>query len=80
MLTASFFGDVNEIELEKEATKIIAYPSQLKIVEKSNMKATVTNSYFKEGLYLIEVEYNAQKLFLNHTTSIEKEKTYTLRL
>lgn len=77
---ASFFGDVNEIETQKGKNKIIAYPSQLKIVATSNMKATVTNSYFKEGLYLIEVEYNAQKLFLNHTTALEKGKNIYLEI
>ena len=58
---ASLFGDVNEIEIDGKTTFI--YPNQLMIVEKSNLKVEVVNSYFIGSHYLIEANYNNLKIF-----------------
>jgi len=42
---ASLFDDVNEIEINKK--QVLLYPHQIKIVQNSNEKALVKNSYFK---------------------------------
>lgn len=58
---ASLFGDVNEIEINGRRQYI--YPHQLKIVEKSDLGAEVTHSYFLGNHYLIEAKYRNQVLF-----------------
>ncbi len=68
---ASLFDDINEIEINGEQK--LFYPHQIKIVEKSDKKATVTASYFKGFYWLIEVAYKQQKLFISHPSDIEKE-------
>ncbi len=62
---ASLFGDVNEILIDGEIHFI--YPHQLKVVEESGVKATVIHSYFRGSHFLIEAEYNNQKLFFEST-------------
>lgn len=59
-LIASFFGEFNIINNE------IIYAHQLKIVEKSKLKATVKNAYFKGNYYLIEAELNGRVVFFEH--------------
>ncbi|NIJ44019.1 ABC-type Fe3+/spermidine/putrescine transport system ATPase subunit [Wenyingzhuangia heitensis] len=65
---ASFFNEVNEIpykllNIQKKGTAVL-YPEQLKIVEKSDLKATVLNSYFKGSFYLIEVKFHQQQIII----------------
>jgi len=67
---ASLFDDVNEVIIDNK--KQLLYPHQIKIVEKSNLKATVLNKEFKGSSWLLEVKHNTQKLFIEHTNSIEK--------
>ncbi|MEN8704039.1 MAG: ABC transporter ATP-binding protein [Polaribacter sp.] len=67
---ASLFDDVNEVIIDNK--KQLLYPHQIKIVEKSNLKATVLNNEFKGSSWLLEVKHNTQKLFIEHTNSIEK--------
>ncbi len=62
---ASLFGDVNEILIDGNIHFI--YPHQLKVVEESGVKATVIHSYFRGSHFLIEAEYNNQKLFFEST-------------
>ncbi|WP_053990531.1 ABC transporter ATP-binding protein [Mangrovimonas sp. TPBH4] len=64
-LIASFFGEFNIIEGN------IVYAHQLKVVPKSNLKATVKQAYFKGGYYLIEADLNGDIVFLNHPKTIE---------
>ncbi|MDY0780438.1 ABC transporter ATP-binding protein [Tenacibaculum sp. IB213877] len=66
---ASLFDDVNELIVDEKSR--LLYPHQLKFVEKSNFKATVTNSYFKGFYWLIEVDYNSKKLFISNHEQIE---------
>ena len=65
---ASLFGDVNEIEIDGKTTFI--YPNQLMIVEKSNLKVEVVNSYFIGSHYLIEANYNNKTIFFESENSI----------
>ncbi|MDX6745581.1 ABC transporter ATP-binding protein [Polaribacter sp. PL03] len=66
---AALFDDVNEILLNEK--KVLLYPHQIKITDKSNLKATVSNSYFKGAYWLIEAEFENQILFLNHSLNLE---------
>ena len=67
---ASLFGDVNEILINGEIH--FMYPHQLKVVDESGVKATVLHSYFRGSHYLIEAEYNNQKLFFESTHHYDK--------
>ncbi|WP_152285854.1 ABC transporter ATP-binding protein [Flavicella marina] len=75
---ASFFGDVNEIALNKINTTenskktILLYPHEIKINSKATIEATVLQSYFMEGVYLIEVLFKEQILFVHHTEHLNK--------
>jgi len=69
--TASLFDDVNELVFNGKT--FLLYPQQIKIVESSSEKVKVSNSYFKGYYWLIEVEYQNQKVFVSHTESIPKE-------
>ncbi|OUS01551.1 ABC transporter ATP-binding protein [Flavobacteriales bacterium 33_180_T64] len=72
-LVASFFGEFNIIN------KGIFYAHQLKIVEKSNLKATVIRSYFKGNYYLIEAVLNNQNVFFENETKLENNQKVFLQ-
>ncbi len=42
------------------------YPNQIKLVENSEIKATVKTSYFKGDFYLIEANLNGKIIFFEH--------------
>ena len=65
---ASLFGDVNEIEIDGK--KQLIYPYQLKIVEKSDLKVQITNSYFLGNHYLIETIHNNGKIFFESENEV----------
>lgn len=67
---ASLFGDVNEITIDGKVKYI--YPHQLEIVDESDLKVEVTNSYFRGSHYLIEVKYDDDILFFEHNSEIKK--------
>ena len=67
---AALFDDVNELTFNNET--FLRYPDQLKVVEKSDILATVLNSYFKGSFWLIESAFNNQKVFVNHSKEITK--------
>ncbi len=69
---ATLFDDVTEITLN--GNRILLYPHQIKIVEKSDKKAIVINSYFKGSYWLIEAEFESQKIFLNYFSTIKTGK------
>jgi len=64
-LIASFFDEFNEIKGN------IIYANQLKVVDKSNLKAIIKQSYFKGYYYLIEGELNGEKIFFEHPIQLE---------
>jgi len=67
---ASLFDDVNEITINNK--RHLLYPHQIKIVQESALKAIVVNSYFKGSFWLIEAEFDEQKVFVNHFSDIKK--------
>lgn len=73
-LIASFFGEFNVID------DTIIYAHQLKIVDTSNLKATVLHSYFKGHYYLIEALLNDEIVFFESKTSLEKNTTKYLEV
>ena len=73
---AALFDDINEITIKGDL--ILLYPHQIKIVEKSEKKATVINSYFKGSYWLIEADFSGQKVFLNYFSNIETGKEICL--
>ncbi|HKJ06378.1 MAG TPA: ABC transporter ATP-binding protein [Flavobacteriaceae bacterium] len=62
---ASFFNEINEIDGK------LFYPNQIKIVDKSNHKATVTNTYFKGSNYLIEANLNGKTIFFENFQKLQ---------
>ncbi|MEJ6675775.1 MAG: ABC transporter ATP-binding protein [Polaribacter sp.] len=75
---AALFDDVNEITINKKT--VLLYPHQLKIVESSELIATVINSYFKGYYWVIEVEHENQKVFFNHFEKLDKGKNVFLSI
>ncbi len=61
---ASLFDDVNEVLIGD--TRELLYPHQIKIVEYSDLKAQVLNSYFRGFYWVVEVSLNNQVVYLNH--------------
>lgn len=69
---ASLFDDVNEININDKQS--LLYPHQIKIVEKSNFKVEVVNSFFKGFFWLIECKFENKTIFVRHSNSLEKYK------
>ncbi|EDP72757.1 multiple sugar-binding ABC transporter, ATP-binding protein [Flavobacteriales bacterium ALC-1] len=67
-LIASFFGEFNVIEPYG-----IVYAYQLKIVEQSDLKAVVKQSYFNGSSWLIEADYNSKSIFIEHNIEVNKD-------
>jgi len=65
-LIASFFGESNNL-----VGLGIVYAHQLKVVEKSALKAIVKTSYYKGNYYLIEADLNGERVFFEHPDIIE---------
>jgi ABC-type sulfate/molybdate transport systems ATPase subunit len=61
LYVSSLFGDVNEINCNGKSNFV--YPHQLKVVSKSDLKITITNSYFRGSHFLIEADYQSGSLF-----------------
>ena len=74
-LIASFFDEFNKIENHG-----IVYANQLKIVEKSDLKAIVKQSYYKGYYYLIEADLNDEKVFFEHPIQLEKNAIVYLEI
>ncbi|MEI7509593.1 MAG: ABC transporter ATP-binding protein [Flavobacterium sp.] len=70
---ASLFGDVTELEFEGKIH--YCYPHQLKVVEKSKLKVTILNSYFRGSHFLMEATNENGSLFFesNHCYPRETE-------
>ncbi len=77
---ASFFGDVNEIQLKnidpthKNNTSILLYPHDIRIDNTSNLKAQVQKCYLVQGIYLVEVRFKKNTIFLHHSELLKKEQ------
>ncbi|MCL7752385.1 ABC transporter ATP-binding protein [Polaribacter sp. Z022] len=75
---AALFDDVNEITINNKT--VLLYPHQITVVENSDLEATVLNTYFKGSYWLIEAEFENQKVFFNHTSEIQKSAKIYLQL
>ncbi|PRX48123.1 ABC transporter ATP-binding protein [Salegentibacter salegens] len=83
---ASLFGDVNEImlkdlfEAESSRKKVILYPEEIKLTQKSGIKATVKKSWFKGETWLIEADLNGKTIYFNHSKVLKKGKKVNLKV
>lgn len=64
-LIAAFFGEFNMID------GAIYYAHQLKVVPKSELKATVIRSYYKGDYYLIEANLKGNTIFFKYDNSLK---------
>ena len=62
---ASLFDDVSSVNINGKIC--LLHPKDIKIVNHSEYKATVKESYFKGVFWLIEAELNGAPVFLNST-------------
>jgi ABC-type Fe3+/spermidine/putrescine transport system ATPase subunit len=81
---ASLFGDVNEIperflNHSKENKTIFVYPDQLKVTEMSNLRATVSNCWFKGNGYLVEGIYENGKIWFENPSALRKDLMVCLK-
>ena len=67
-LVAAFFGEYNFLEPFG-----YVYAHQLKIVDRSEYKATVNTSYFNGKNHLIEAYYNSNVVFIEHSTRLDSD-------
>ncbi|GEC77325.1 ABC transporter ATP-binding protein [Flavobacterium aquatile] len=75
---ASLFGDVNELKIDGKQKYI--YPHQFEIVDKSDIKVEVLNSYFRGSHYLIEAKLNNEILFFENNSEIKKATQVHLKI
>ncbi|MFD1314773.1 ABC transporter ATP-binding protein [Namhaeicola litoreus] len=74
----TFFDDINEIKINGK--KVLLFPHQIKIVGNSALKATVLKNYFKGFYWLIEMDFQNQKIFVNSNQSIKIGVTVSLHV
>ncbi|SDB61265.1 ABC-type Fe3+/spermidine/putrescine transport systems, ATPase components [Flavobacteriaceae bacterium MAR_2010_188] len=82
-LIASFFEPHNKLlksDILENSTDedFYIYASQLREVEKSNLKVIVEKSYFEGNHFLIEGSFKAKPIFFNHENALEKGQTVYL--
>lgn len=75
---ASLFGDVNEVFIEGK--QLLVYPHQFEVVEFSNIKVKVINSYFKGSYYLIEAILNFDIIFFESKKDLYPEFELFLKI
>lgn len=66
---AALFDDINQIKVDGK--EVLLYPHQIKIVDTSEYRATVLKSYYKGFYWLIETEFEGQKVFLQNSGKVE---------
>lgn len=82
---ASFFGDVNEIKLKNIICKhpnnnsVILYPHEISIDNSSDLKAQVKQCYLMERVYLIEVVFKEEIIFIHHECPIKLDQEIGLK-
>jgi ABC-type sulfate/molybdate transport systems ATPase subunit len=83
---ASLFGEVNELKLSQltsvdgEDESILLYPHQLKVVDNGMLKATVKQSYFKGGHYLIKAVFDRKVIFFEHNSELSFNQEVSLMI
>ena len=66
---ASLFDDMNEIEMNGKT--LLLYPHQIHIVDELGDEAIVLQSYYKGSYWLVEAEFQGQKVYIKHSLEIE---------
>jgi len=66
---AALFDDINQIKVDGK--EVLLYPHQIKIVETSEYRATVLKSYYKGFYWVVEAEFEEQKVFLQNSGKVE---------
>ncbi len=72
-LIASFFGEYNEIDGYG-----IVYAHQLKVVDNSALKVTISQNYFKGSYYLIEGILNGKTICFEHPNALKVHQEVSL--
>ena len=76
---ASFFGDINELEIEGKM--LLVMPHQLKISQdETAIQVEVLKSYFKGSYYLVEALFKNQKIYFNTAIPVENGENIFLKL
>ena len=73
-LIASFFGEFNIINNK------VVFAHQLQLVDYSDLKVMVKQSYFKGNNYLIEADFDGEKIFFFNSEHMPKERKVYLKL
>lgn len=73
---ASLFDDVNEMIIKGD--KVLLYPNQIRITEKSKEKVRVVRSYYKGTHWLVEMDFEGQVIFVNHPEELPPDKEVSL--
>lgn len=74
-LIASFFGEFNKVKPYG-----YVYAHQLKVVDTSDLKATIKYSYFKGNHYLIEATLNEKSIFFEHRKKLKPMEAVFLKV
>ncbi len=86
LYTASLFGEANKIPITilksyaKTKRRIIVYPHELKVSEKSGLETTVKSSFYMGTHYMIIGTYENQNIYFNYHKPIEKGKNIFLNV
>lgn len=81
---ASLFGDVNHLMLRtinsesKSRKRILLYPHEIEVLEQSQFKAKIKNSFFQGENYLVVAELNNEKILFEHRNNLENGETVYL--
>jgi len=69
------------IQVNKENYQLNAFMDNFSLYAQDlDLKATVLNTYFKGSYWLIEGEFENQKVFFNHSEALEKSEIIFLSL
>ena len=83
---ASLFGDVNHImtknllKNDKGRKRVVLYPHEIKIVQRSYITATVNRSFFKGESYLIEADLNGERILIDHHKDLPEGEKIKLEI
>lgn len=69
---ATLFDEVSQLPLGENGRLVLAYPHQLKVVEKSAVRVQTKANYFKGNGYLVEADFNGSTVFFESHEPIEK--------
>ncbi len=85
--TASLFGEVSKIPAHFfgfqptfEGDFVLCYPHELQVVEKSPFQVKIVKSYFKGSNYLVEAQYDNEKIYFDSASKINENEEVFLQL